>query len=79
MVGEVRVKGGLTGDGDMRRAATSDAETEAAARPRRRRAARRAAMVAWPAGELGIGVRACGRLVSLGVSLRGRREEAICL
>jgi hypothetical protein len=45
----------------MRRAATSDAETEAAARPRRRRAA----MVAWPAGELGIGVRACGCPVSL--------------
>jgi hypothetical protein len=41
---------GLTGDGAMRRAATSDAEAEDAAWPRRRRAARRAAMVAWPAG-----------------------------
>lgn len=60
-------RGRLTGDEASRRPAASDADAEA--RPRRRRAARRAAggsMVAWPVGEaterLVVEVSACGRL-----------------
>ena len=58
---------GLTGDEASRRPVASDADAEA--RPRRRRAARRAAggsMVAWTMGEaterVVVEVSACGRL-----------------